>query len=148
MSRRRHSRRRLGSDRADRLGRQPQMSAAIASIEHSDGSEPQEASDEIVVLAPLALEARAVRTGAPWAEVRRVGMGPRRAARSAQISAASGHRPILIAGFCGALDPSLEPGDIVLATELRGPSGTSPCDDPTILAGVLRRGGLNVHMGP
>jgi 4-hydroxy-3-methylbut-2-enyl diphosphate reductase len=124
------------------------MSAAIASIEHSDGSEPQEASDEIVVLAPLALEARAVRTGAPWAEVRRVGMGPRRAARSAQISAASGHRPILIAGFCGALDPSLEPGDIVLATELRGPSGTSPCDDPTILAGVLRRGGLNVHVGP
>ncbi len=124
------------------------MSAALASIEHSDESEPEEGSDEIVVLAPLALEARAVRTGAPWADVRRIGMGPRRAARSAQISAASGNRPILIAGFCGALDPQLEPGDIVLATELRGPTGTAACDDPTILAGVLRRGGLRVHVGP
>ncbi len=124
------------------------MSTALASVEHSDDSEPREGSDEIVVLAPLTLEARAVRAGAPWAEVRRVGMGPRRAARSAQKAAAGGNRPILIAGFCGALDPELEPGDIVLATELRGPTGTVACDDPTILAGVLRRGGLRVHVGP
>lgn len=124
------------------------MSTALIPAEHADGSEPEETSDEIVVLAPLALEARAVRGGAPWADVRRIGMGPRRAARSAQLSAASGNRPILIAGFCGALDPSLEPGDIVLASELRGPTGTSACDDPTILAGVLRRGGLRVHIGP
>jgi 4-hydroxy-3-methylbut-2-enyl diphosphate reductase len=75
-------------------------------------------------------------------------MGPRRAARSAQLSVAGGNRPILIAGFCGALDPALEPGDVVLASELRGPTGTSPCDDPTILAGVLRRGGMRVHVGP
>ena len=64
---------------------------------------------------------------------------------SAQLSLAGGRRPILIAGFCGALDPALEPGDIVLASELRGPTGTIACDDPTILAGVLRRGGLRVH---
>ncbi len=105
-------------------------------------------SDEIVVLAPLALEARAVRGGAPWADVRRIGMGPRRAARSARLPATAGGRPILIAGFCGALDPELEPGDIVLASELRGPNGTTACDDPTILAGVLRRGGLRVHVAP
>ncbi len=110
--------------------------------------EVREDSDEIVVLAPLRLEARAVRRGAPWADVRRVGMGPRRAARAAQQPAARGGRPILIAGFCGALDPELEPGDIVLANELRGPSGTSTCDDPAILAGVLRRGGLRVHVAP
>ena len=30
----------------------------------------------LMVLAPLALEARAVRRGAPWADVRRTGMGP------------------------------------------------------------------------
>ncbi len=124
------------------------MSTALAAVEHSEGAGPHERSDEIVVLAPLALEARAVRAGAPWADVRRVGMGPRRAARSARLSAAGGNRPILIAGFCGALDPDLEPGDIVLASELRGPTGTSPCDDPTVLAGVLRRGGLKVHIGP
>ncbi|HEX3803531.1 MAG TPA: 4-hydroxy-3-methylbut-2-enyl diphosphate reductase [Solirubrobacteraceae bacterium] len=124
------------------------MSTALAPIEQPEDYDGQSESDHIVVLAPLSLEARAVRAGAPWAEVRRIGMGPRRAARSAQLSIASGSRPILIAGFCGALDPDLEPGDIVLASELRGPTGTIPCDDPTILAGVLRRGGLNVRIAP
>jgi 4-hydroxy-3-methylbut-2-enyl diphosphate reductase len=100
---------------------------------------------ELTVLAPLSVEARAVRAGASWARVHQVGMGPRRAARSANFTA---HGPILIAGFCGALDPELEPGDIVLASELRGPTGTTPCPDPAILAGVLRRAGLRVRVGP
>ncbi|HEY2440662.1 MAG TPA: hypothetical protein VGI07_10545, partial [Solirubrobacteraceae bacterium] len=102
----------------------------------------------IVVLAPLSVEARAVRSGAPWADVHRIGMGPRRAARSAELANGAGGRAVLIAGFCGALDPDLEPGDIVLASELRGPTGTTACDDPTILAGVLRRGGLHVRVAP
>jgi 4-hydroxy-3-methylbut-2-en-1-yl diphosphate reductase len=103
---------------------------------------------EIIVLAPLSVEARAVRSGAPWATVHQIGMGPRRAARSAQLAIGSEGRAVLIAGFCGALDPDLEPGDIVLASELRGPTGTTQCDDPSILAGVLRRGGLNVRVAP
>jgi 4-hydroxy-3-methylbut-2-enyl diphosphate reductase len=103
---------------------------------------------EIVVLAPLSVEARAVRSGAPWATVHQIGMGPRRAARSARLASGAGGRAVLIAGFCGALDPELEPGDVVLASELRGPTGTTVCDDPTILAGVLRRGGLSVRVGP
>jgi 4-hydroxy-3-methylbut-2-en-1-yl diphosphate reductase len=102
----------------------------------------------IVVLAPLSVEARAVRSGAPWADVHRIGMGPRRAARSAELANGAGGRAVLIAGFCGALDPDLEPGDVVLASELRGPTGTTTCDDPTILAGVLRRGGLRVRVAP
>jgi 4-hydroxy-3-methylbut-2-enyl diphosphate reductase len=73
-------------------------------------------------------------------------MGPRRAARGARVAQNAG--AIMIAGFCGALDPDLEPGDVVLASELRGPTGTTPCPDPSILAGVLRRGGLNVRVGP
>jgi 4-hydroxy-3-methylbut-2-enyl diphosphate reductase len=99
----------------------------------------------LTVLAPLSIEAHAVRAGAPWANVRRTGMGPQRAARSAQMATGG---PVLIAGFAGALDPDLEPGDVVLASELRGPTGTTPCPDPTILAGVLRRGGLRVRVGP
>jgi 4-hydroxy-3-methylbut-2-enyl diphosphate reductase len=99
----------------------------------------------LTVLAPLSLEARAARAGAPWAHVQQIGMGPRRAAR-ARVMGAGG--PVLIAGFCGALDSELEPGDIVLASELRGPTGTTACPDPTILAGVLRRGGLRVRIGP
>ncbi len=100
----------------------------------------------LTVLAPLSVEARAVRAGAPWAEVHQIGMGPRRAARSAHL--AEGGGAVLIAGFCGALHHELAPGDVVLASELRGPTGTTPCPDPSVLAGVLRRGGLRVRVGP
>jgi 4-hydroxy-3-methylbut-2-en-1-yl diphosphate reductase len=101
---------------------------------------------ELTVLAPLSVEARAVRSGAAWADVHRIGMGPRRAARGARV--AEGAAAVLIAGFCGALDPELEPGDVVLGSELRGPTGTTPLPDPSVLAGVLRRGGLRVRVGP
>ncbi len=108
---------------------------------------PSEAPD-LLVLAPLSVEASAVRAGAPWARVHRIGMGPRRATRSAKLVPGAAGSAVLIAGFCGALDPELQPGDVVLATELRGPTGTTVCDDTAILAGVLRRGGLNVRCGP
>jgi 4-hydroxy-3-methylbut-2-en-1-yl diphosphate reductase len=107
-----------------------------------------DAPRDLLVLAPLGVEARAARAGAPWARVQQIGMGPRRARRAAAIRRREVAGPILIAGFCGALDPTLEPGEIVLASELRGPMGTTPCPDPTILAGVLRRAGLRVHVGP
>ncbi|HVX33433.1 MAG TPA: 4-hydroxy-3-methylbut-2-enyl diphosphate reductase [Solirubrobacterales bacterium] len=106
------------------------------------------AEHNLIVLAPLSVEARAVRAGAPWAEVRKIGMGPHRAARSARLVEEIEGGAVLIAGFCGALDPDLKPGDVVLASELRGPSGTGVCADPSILAGVLRRAGLRVHVGP
>ncbi len=113
------------------------------------GPDAAHASQPLVVLTPMSVEARAVRSGAPWAQVQKTGMGPRRAARSAAAAGDAGGRAVLIAGFCGALDPELQPGDVVLASELRGPSGPSlPCADPTILAGVLRRGGMRVHVGP
>jgi 4-hydroxy-3-methylbut-2-enyl diphosphate reductase len=102
----------------------------------------------LLVLAPLAVEAKAVRSGAPWARVERVGMGPRRASKSAELLDRGADGAVLIAGFCGALDAALEPGDVVLASEVRGPTGTTECSDPAILAGVLRRGGLRVHVGP
>src|SRR5579875_409086 len=78
-------------------------------------------AEPVLMLAPLSLEARAVRAGAPWAQVQRIGMGPRRAARSA--ASADHGRAVLVAGFCGALDPALQPGDVVLASELRDPAG-------------------------
>jgi 4-hydroxy-3-methylbut-2-enyl diphosphate reductase len=109
---------------------------------------PESEAPDLVVLAPLSVEAYAVRAGAPWARVHRIGMGPKRAARSAQLIPGATGSAVLIAGFCGALDHDLEPGDVVLATELRGPTGTTICDDTTILEGVLRRGGLRVRRGP
>ncbi len=106
------------------------------------------AGDGLLVFAPMALEARAIRAGAPWSRVEKIGMGQRRAREAALLTHQPGERTALIAGVCGALDPRLKPGDIVLADELRTDAGTLPCPDPTILAGVLRRGGLRVHIGP
>jgi 4-hydroxy-3-methylbut-2-enyl diphosphate reductase len=64
------------------------------------------------VLAPLRIEAWAVRG-------RRVGMG----AREAEL----GDGPVVIAGLCGAVDPSLEAGDLVVASEVRGDGATIAC---------------------
>ena len=106
-------------------------------------------SASLTILAPMAVEARAVRSGAPWAQVQKVGMGPRRAAASAVTAGDAPGPALLLAGFCGALSAGLAPGDIVLASELRGPSGeVSACADPAVLAGVLRRAGMRVHVGP
>jgi len=102
----------------------------------------------VTVLTPMRLEALAVRRGAPGADVRRTGMGPKRAAQYALSHDHSDATAVVIAGFCGALDQTLRPGDIVLASELRGAGETVACADPTILAGLLRRGGLRVTVAP
>jgi 4-hydroxy-3-methylbut-2-enyl diphosphate reductase len=101
----------------------------------------------LAVLTPMGIEARAVRGGAPWARVEKFGIGRARAEQAASL--VSDHDgTVVIAGFAGALDDRLKPGDIVLASELRGPDGTVACGDPSILAGVLRRAGLRVYVGP
>jgi 4-hydroxy-3-methylbut-2-enyl diphosphate reductase len=100
------------------------------------------------ILTALVVEERAVRAGAPWARVERTGMGPRRASRAARSLRLDPGETGLIAGFCGALAEGLEPGDIVLANRIEGPAGSFGCADPSVLAGVLRRAGLRVHVGP
>ncbi|HUB76937.1 MAG TPA: hydroxysqualene dehydroxylase HpnE, partial [Solirubrobacteraceae bacterium] len=105
----------------------------------------------LTVLTPMALEARAVRHGAPGLDLRSTGVGPRRAAAYARANDHSDAAAVVIAGFCGAVDPALAPGDIVLASELRAGGGSDSaitCADPTILASVLRRGGLRVTVAP
>jgi 4-hydroxy-3-methylbut-2-en-1-yl diphosphate reductase len=77
-----------------------------------------------VIGTPMAIERRAV----PGAV--RVGMG-RRAALPAGDA-------FLIAGVAGGVDPSVRPGDVVVAPDPSAP----------LLAGALRRLGLTVHVGP
>jgi 4-hydroxy-3-methylbut-2-enyl diphosphate reductase len=104
----------------------------------------------LLVLAPLRLEARAVRErlGA-GAAVHRTGMGPRRARTAAADAARLPTDAVAVAGFCGALDPALRPGDVVVASELRGPGGAiRACPNASLLAAALRRRGLRVHEGP
>lgn len=54
-----------------------------------------------------------------------------------------------VAGLCGAVDPELRSGDIVLATELRSEDArTIPCPQSALLAEPLHRLGLEAKTGP
>ncbi len=56
---------------------------------------------------------------------------------------------VAVAGLCGAVDPALRAGDVVLATELRSEDGkTIPCPGSALLAEPLRRLGLTARTGP
>ena len=79
-----------------------------------------------VVLAPLRVEA--------WAlGARRMGMGAR--------EAGPGDGPLVIGGLCGAVDPSLRPGDLVVASEVRGDGDPVACS-----AGLAQQ--LGARVGP
>jgi 4-hydroxy-3-methylbut-2-enyl diphosphate reductase len=98
---------------------------------------------KLVVVAPLRIESLAVRSGLPAIKVRRAGMGKRM--RELDFGDADA---IGVAGLCGAVDPSLRAGHVVLATELRSEDGTvTPSPDSVLLAEPLRRMGLKVATG-
>jgi 4-hydroxy-3-methylbut-2-enyl diphosphate reductase len=101
----------------------------------------------LLIAAPLAVEAMAVRSGAPGVRVVRTGMGPRRAARAAARIEREPADVIAVAGVCGALDPSFEPGDLVVASTLIGPDRARIELSSAGLAAALERAGLRVHSG-
>jgi 4-hydroxy-3-methylbut-2-enyl diphosphate reductase len=99
-----------------------------------------------VVCAPLTVERRALsRPGSPL-RVLRTGMGPQRTA--AAVARLDGADALIVAGVGGGLRPQMRPGDLVVATEVRGRDGTVPSPSAPLLAGALRRLGLTVHTGP
>ena len=107
----------------------------------------QDGRSDLLVLAPLRIEARAVRRGlGPGAHVLPTGMGPRHAL-TAPVARFPGNA-VAVSGFCGGLDPSLVPGELVVATEVRGPDGVIACPGAGVLAGALRRRRLRVRLGP
>jgi 4-hydroxy-3-methylbut-2-enyl diphosphate reductase len=108
---------------------------------------------EPVICAPLRVEARALRRGLRGAgdqatvDVLRTGYGPAKsAAAAARLEPAGGG--ILVGGVAGGLTDDLKVGDLVVATEVRGGGETISCPSAQLLAGELRRAGLNVRLGP
>jgi len=101
----------------------------------------------LLVLAPLRVEAFALRRGAPELRVVRTGMGPARARHAASLWRTGPETSLVIAGLCGALDPALRPGDVVVPSVLRSPDGSLPAPDAGPLRDALQRRGLRVHDG-
>jgi 4-hydroxy-3-methylbut-2-enyl diphosphate reductase len=99
----------------------------------------------LIVCAPLAVEALALGKR-DHVRVVRTGMGPARSREAARTLARESARAVVVAGFGGALDPSLEPGDVVVADSVSGPDGRATCE-PESLAAALRAEGLHVVVG-
>ncbi len=104
----------------------------------------------LLVLAPMGIEAALARSGAPNAEILRTGVGPRRSRIAASRAATQSATAVAVAGFGGALDPRLKPGDVVVASELRGRDGRVLCQCPGAgaMSGMLRRRGIPARTGP
>src|SRR5690348_11813349 len=94
------------------------------------------------IAAPLRVEHAALR-GATTPVVR-TGMGPR---RSVQSAARLRGTAVMVAGVGGGLRSDVRVGDVVVPTEVRGPS-TVVCPSAPLLAASLRELGLTVHCGP
>jgi 4-hydroxy-3-methylbut-2-enyl diphosphate reductase len=108
---------------------------------------------EPVICAPLRVEARALRrglrgtSGQASVDVLRTGYGPARsAAAAARLEPSSSG--IVVGGVAGALTDDLAAGDLVVASEVTGGGEPVICPSAPLLAGELRRAGLNVRLGP
>jgi 4-hydroxy-3-methylbut-2-enyl diphosphate reductase len=94
----------------------------------------------------MRIEAHALRRGAPL-RVLRTGMGRRRSERAAERLAAEPASAVAVAGLCGGLVPDLEPGDVVLASELSTEGEERLVLDPEPLRCALEHLGLAARVG-
>ena len=105
----------------------------------------------LTVLAPLRLEALAVRRGLadPASRVVRTGMGPARSRRATNL-VTDRHEagPVAVAGVCGGVQAGLRAGDVVVATALRGETGDERAlPGAALLARAVARRGLRCVTG-
>jgi len=103
---------------------------------------------DLAVLAPLSVEALALRCGLREARVIRTGAGPKRSQSAALRLSKSTDRALAVAGVCGGVDARLEPCDVVVASELQGGAGTHKLAHAEALVDALRDLGVNTHFGP
>lgn len=102
----------------------------------------------LLVVTALRSEYAALAGRVPGARLERCGMG---GARVREWLAGAGElRPtaVVVAGVAAGLDPSLRPGDVVVASEVRGPQGRAVLRAGAPLVAELRRLGLRVRSGP
>src|SRR5579862_1979882 len=126
---------------------QPRMAAADQS--ENEGV-PESAKPGLLVLAPLLLEASAVRRGLtrPTSRVVHTGMGATRARKSAARSQPNPFGGgVAVMGTAAGLTDDLHPGDLVVATEVRDGETTIPLPGAELLAAELRRAGLPARAG-
>jgi 4-hydroxy-3-methylbut-2-enyl diphosphate reductase len=108
---------------------------------------------ELLIAAPLRLEAALIRSATRGVPVHTTGMGPVRSQAAARTLRERPGDALLVLGFCGGLDQQSVPGEVVVAEEVLAASdeGHSPqrvdCADPEALMAALSAEGLKVRRG-
>ncbi len=105
-------------------------------------------STDLLVVTALRSEYAALHGRVPGARLVRCGMGPERVSRWLPSLVAQRPDALVVAGVAGGLDPALQPGDIVVASEVRDEHGRAMLRETAPLVADLRRMGLRVHTGP
>jgi 4-hydroxy-3-methylbut-2-en-1-yl diphosphate reductase len=108
---------------------------------------------DLLVAAPLRIEAVLISSAVRGALVRKTGMGPERAKAASGELAANAGRAMLVLGFCGGLDAGSLPGEVIVAEDVyaAGDEGhveeRVSCDLSAELVGRLTGLGLKVRTG-
>jgi 4-hydroxy-3-methylbut-2-en-1-yl diphosphate reductase len=125
----------------------PQPRTAAAEL-IEDGA-PESAKPGLLVLAPLRLEANAVRRGLtrPGSRVRHTGMGATRARKAAEKGTPHSFGAMVVMGTAAGLADDLSPGDLVVATAVSDGETTVTLPGADLLAAELRRAGLPARAG-
>jgi 4-hydroxy-3-methylbut-2-enyl diphosphate reductase len=102
----------------------------------------------LLVVTALRSEFAALAGQVPGARLARCGMGTSRVNTWLPELTHADPGVIVVAGVAGALDPSLRPGDVIVANEVRDAHGRAVLRAGGPLAADLRRMGLRVRVGP
>ena len=102
----------------------------------------------LLVVTPLRIEEAAVRCALPGALLLRCGMGAARARAAVPVIAQLRAGAVAVAGLCGALDGGLRAGDVLVASQVRGPDGVAACSSAPLVAALAAVGVRRVHVGP
>ena len=108
---------------------------------------------EVLLAAPMRIEAALIASAARSALVHKTGMGPRRSRAAAGAIDSSAARALLVVGFCGGLDESSVPGEVIVAEQVYAAPDEghaeepAPCDLAGPLVGRLTGLGMKVRVG-
>jgi 4-hydroxy-3-methylbut-2-enyl diphosphate reductase len=96
-------------------------------------------SDELLVAAPMRVEAALISSAARGALIHKTGMGPQHARDAAREIGGRSAKAMVVLGFCGGLDETSLPGEVIVAEEVYAAPDESHTEEPVRceLAGVL-----------
>ena len=82
---------------------------------------------DVLVAAPLRVEAALISSASRGALVHKTGMGPAKARAAAGELGARAAQAMLVLGFCGGLDEGSVPGEVIVAEEVYAAPDEGPC---------------------